>query len=127
MARSKTPETILRNSVMEYLLIQYPTIQCWVCKNGATYDPIKKIFRKPTKYSRDGLSDILGVFPSGHMLAIETKIKPRKPSQAQVDFLQMISERGGVGILAFTLDDVIDLLKKVLIDDPSYMVFPLIK
>ncbi len=61
------------------------------------------------KVGQKGISDIIGCW-RGRFLAIEVKSKS-KPTQFQLDFLYEINSRGGIGFVAYNLEDVIKLLK----------------
>lgn len=54
-----------------------------------------------------GVSDIVGIY-KGRFLAIEVKAPKGKPSPAQVAFLDRIRQEGGIAILAYSIDDVIE-------------------
>lgn len=62
--------------------------------------------RSPQK----GVSDLLFW---GHEIfgAIECKVKPNKPSIEQLQFLEDMRNKGGVGIVAYSLDDVLKVIK----------------
>ena len=60
-----------------------------------------------------GISDILGILPGGIFLAVECKVKKNKPTPNQLDFMRRVVKAGGVALVAYSLDDVIDLLKTV--------------
>jgi hypothetical protein len=49
---------------------------------------------------------VLGCAKDGKLIAIECKIKPRKPTQYQLEFLEEIKRRGGYAVLAYDLSDV---------------------
>ena len=57
-----------------------------------------------------GIADILGIY-QGKMLAIECKAPRGKLSPHQERFLEIIREQGGIGILAYSVEDVIKGLK----------------
>lgn len=52
-----------------------------------------------------GTSDILACY-KGTFLAIECKIGKNKPTQLQENFLQRVGEAGGIGLVAYSIDDV---------------------
>ena len=61
-----------------------------------------------------GTSDIIGGIPRKGVLvftAIECKQKPGKPTQEQIDFLDLVNSRGGIGIVAYSVDDAIELFE----------------
>lgn len=57
-----------------------------------------------------GVPDILGVQKgTGKLIGVEVKMKGRKPTQEQVAFLDRIRELGGIGLVAYSIDDVMDV------------------
>lgn len=57
-----------------------------------------------------GTSDITGCSKDGRFIAIEAKIKPNKPTALQEAYLDEIRKRGGIALVAYDLDDVINSL-----------------
>lgn len=53
-----------------------------------------------------GGSDLIGWTRDGRFLAIETKIIGRNPTPEQVNFLAQVNKAGGIGILAYSVEDV---------------------
>lgn len=53
-----------------------------------------------------GGSDLLGWTKDGKFLAIETKLAGRNPTDKQLNFLDQVNKSGGIGILAYCVDDV---------------------
>ena len=70
-----------------------------------------------------GISDILGVLDDGSFLAIEVKGPGKKPTKAQLYFINEINEVGGLAFVARSLDDVHEKLlaykKQKIQNDPS--------
>ena len=64
------------------------------------------------KYGVTGQSDIMGILNGGKFLAIETKVYPGEPTPAQADFLTFVNTIGGIGIVAYSVDDVKKRLQK---------------
>lgn len=60
----------------------------------------------PLPFGEKGISDILGCTKEGKFLAIEVKKEGGRPSEEQKIFLSRVSQSGGLGILAYSLDDV---------------------
>lgn len=58
-------------------------------------------------YSYHGIADMVAVRDGIH-LWIETKIMPRKQSPAQIKFQYDIEQAGGIYILAYSIDDLIE-------------------
>ena len=61
------------------------------------------------KLAHAGTADITGCSPSGQFIAIECKIGKNKPTALQEAYLEEIRKRGGIAIVAYSLDDVINL------------------
>lgn len=57
-----------------------------------------------------GMSDIIGCLWGGRFLAIEVKKKGGKVSPLQQAFLDEVNANGGLGFVAYSLDDVIKML-----------------
>ena len=64
------------------------------------------------KFGFAGLSDVLGILPGGRFLAVETKVGRNTATGSQASFLAEVEAIGGIGILAYSLDDVSLRLKK---------------
>ena len=61
----------------------------------------------PLSFGEKGISDVIGCSPQGTFIAVEVKKPGGKPSPDQLRFLEEVKVRGGIGILAYSLDDVI--------------------
>ena len=60
------------------------------------------------KLAQAGTSDLTGIHrDNGRFIAIEVKIKPNKPTELQEQYLNEISKRGGIAIVAYSLEDVL--------------------
>jgi penicillin-binding protein-related factor A (putative recombinase) len=57
-----------------------------------------------------GISDILGVY-EGRFLAIEVKRPGGRVSSEQRAFIERVNEEGGVGFVAYSVDDVVKRLE----------------
>lgn len=97
-------ETYLVSAVMQYLKLQ--KIYAWRQNTGAMKDPHGRLVR----FGFPGLSDILGMY-EGRFLAIECKVGKNKQTPAQLAFRADVVNHGGIYILAYSLDDVIEGLK----------------
>ena len=104
-------EKEIENSILAYLQTQKGFF--WKNNTVGVYDPVKKTFRRQSKYCINGVADILGVTPGGRFVAIECKSKKGKASKAQEHFLSMVSNFGGLGFIARSIEDV----KKGMKDD----------
>lgn len=61
--------------------------------------------------SEPGCSDCLCVLPDGRFAAIEFKRKGKKARPEQVSFLDAVAARGGIGIVADSLDGLREQLR----------------
>ncbi len=104
----RIPEKVLLAEILRYLLEQGHF--CWRNNTGAVkMDYTTKMGHRHSRFWRAGMkgsSDILGVAKDGKFIAIETKIKPNKPTAAQEYFLQRIRENNGYAFCAYNLEDV---------------------
>ncbi len=87
-------EKKIQNDILDFLktigLLVFPI------QNAGVYDQIKKIYRRPPKHFRPGISDIIGMLPSGKLLAIEVKAPKGKPTPDQLKFL--VDVQGSLGV-----------------------------
>jgi len=67
-----------------------------------------KHWQGPMSYPK-GISDILGVY-KGRFLAIEVKRPGGRVSPEQRAFIERINDEGGIGFVAYSVDDVVDKL-----------------
>lgn len=109
-------EQDLLNQVMEWLTAN--GVVCWRNNSGAVFDPTKRTFRKPTKWTRSGVSDIIGLVPGtqGKILCIELKKPPEGKrgeaalwnmlSESQKSFIDDVNINGGLAFVADSLETV---------------------
>lgn len=100
--KPKVKESDLQKAILQYLL--YRGVYCWANKTQGTYDPIRKHFR--TFHGLKGVSDILGVLPTGRFLAIEVKTPIGKLTDDQERFIDRINDTGGFAFVARSIQDV---------------------
>lgn len=62
----------------------------------------------PLAAGEKGISDILGCTPQGKFLAIEVKQPKGRPTPDQLAFIERVNTLGGIGFIAYSLDDVIN-------------------
>lgn len=110
--RLKITEQQLVNLVIEYLCRK----RCFVWRNNTAFNLFKyttKSGENKTRALRSGIkgsSDIIGLTRLGKFIAVECKIGNNKTTPEQDLFLHEVGTRGGLGIVAYSLDDVIDRL-----------------
>ena len=102
--RKEPSEKEIENSILDYLQTQKGFF--WKNNTVGVYDPVKKTFRRQSKYCINGGADILGLDATGRFVAIECKSKKGKTSKAQDHFLQMVSNNGGKAFVARSIEDV---------------------
>ena len=79
-----------------------------------------KIGSRFIRFGWVGMSDIIGIIPStGQFLAIEVKSPTGKPTLAQLDFLGTINESQGIGFVARSVADVIEVLGPLAARQPA--------
>lgn len=62
------------------------------------------------RLAHPGTADITGCSKDGRFIAVECKIKPNKPTELQEAYLEEIRRRGGIGIVAYDINDVEEIL-----------------
>ena len=109
----ETKESEVQKLILDYLRLN----KCLAFKvyNGGVYiKKTDKYIKSPIK----GVSDIIGCTRSGRIIAVEVKkrgktpCKDGKPSKEQLDFISEVNKRGGIGLIAYGLDDVKNLKLK---------------
>lgn len=102
------PEQRVKRQISEFL--SFKGAFFWWNHSTGLFDPRTKSYRKRNgTFDMNGTSDILGIY-KGRPLAVEVKATT-KPSQAQILFLTRFIEQGGIGIVAYSIEDVADLLE----------------
>lgn len=105
-----TPEQQTKKPIQDWLLLHPRQAFCWPHYNGAIYDAKARQYRKPNStFYKPGVADIIGLWHDAP-LAIETKAPGGTATDAQIEFLTDVAARGGIGILAYDLKDVLHVL-----------------
>lgn len=84
-------------------------IWAWPQPNRAVYDPAIKRYRKFD--GMPGVSDICAVIPGGIFLGVEVKTESDVQTPDQKRFQEEVEKRGGLYILVYEIQDLIDGLK----------------
>ena len=107
----KKTEKDIENEILEYLNLV--GIFSWKHENGAVYDPTRKQFRlSHSKFKFKGISDIIGIVPTGRLIALEVK-RPdtiKKVTADQLLFGEKIRNSGGIFGVVCCLKDAQDIL-----------------
>jgi hypothetical protein len=100
-------EQEIQKTIIDYLRIK----QYVVFKHHSTGSTIRG--GKPVffAYGEKGISDIIACSTDGRFVAIEVKKKGGKPSQEQLEFLARVKDKRGIAILAYSLQDVLDVFE----------------
>lgn len=103
--KKKTPEEIVKEEVCQWLTDNKYFF--WITYNGAVYDRKSKSYRKPSRWHRRGVCDILGITKDGRPLGIELKApESYRVSKEQKEFISIFNELGGLAFVAKSVDDV---------------------
>jgi len=94
-------ESDLKRQILNYLA--YCGIFAWNNRNVGVWNAK---YQKYIPSQIRGVSDIIGILPDGRFLAIEVKREGNKLTEWQKWFLNEINMRKGVGIVAYSVDDV---------------------
>ena len=102
-------ESEIQKAILAYLLSHPRVMDAWRNNTGAVKRPGRYI-----RFSRPGISDILGYFDKGgKIIAIEVKAPGKKPTQAQIAFVDMVDAAGGLGMFAESVQEVEDAMKRL--------------
>lgn len=99
----KVPEKAIQTACLDYLKAK--NIFCWREHSGGIPVNGGEFYVQP---SLKGKSDILGILKDGRFLAIEVKAKDGHVSDDQNYFIEMINKNGGLGFIAYDVQDIID-------------------
>jgi len=102
-----TFEGAVVRACLDYLAIK--RIVAWRSNTTGIYDEKRKSYR--TNAGRNGVSDIIGCLPGGRLLAVECKAGRRKLSADQIEFQRDILEAGGLHVVAYKVEDLIEALE----------------
>lgn len=101
-------ETALVKQLLDYLALR--RVFAWRQNAGALSGEHKGKAYYVRFTSIRGVSDILGVLDDGRFLAVEAKVRPNRATPEQQAFLDAVASRGGVAVLAYSLDDLVRAL-----------------
>jgi hypothetical protein len=96
-------EMLLVRQIVDYLNYRGHFVQR---TNSGTVQAETNGRKRFIKMAQAGTADITGCSKDGRFLAIEAKIKPNKPTALQEAYLNEIRKRGGIALVAYSLDDV---------------------
>ena len=95
-----TPEGGIKQACLQWLLVR--GIYAWNNSTGAMEIRPGQYM----KFGKKGSSDIIGILPGGRFLAVECKSRGGRLSERQKEFLKAVNDCGGLGIVAYGIDDI---------------------
>lgn len=99
-------EQDIQKTILDYLKLK----RYVVFKHHSTGSTIRDGKAVYFAHGEKGISDIIACSPKGTFVAIEVKKRGGKASPEQLEFLERIRAYGGIGILAYSLDDVLAVI-----------------
>lgn len=108
MAIRKPRETDLVKQCLDVLALR--GVFAWRQNQGG----MKATYKGKSRFLRfagvDGISDIIGVLPGGKMLTVECKMPGNKPSPEQKGFIEKVRQHGGIAVVVYDVQELIDVL-----------------
>ena len=102
---------------MQWFRLQYPRVICYATPNAGKRSPQLGAWLKE-EGMLSGVADLTILHPSSkkHLLFIELKIPPNKPSQAQLDFIAYANSLDYLAVVCFSLEEAMNATKEHLKD-----------
>jgi hypothetical protein len=111
LPRAERPEGTLVKAILAYLRSR--GIPSWRCNVGAATFQDRRGGKRFVRFNPAGTPDILGTIPpTGRLIAVECKRLPNGPTPEQCEFLEMLRSAGAVAVVAFTVADVEEALRR---------------
>lgn len=104
-------EKSIEKEILQYLNIR-PNWFAFKINCTGTYDPTKKVFRKKSSYSINGISDIIAVY-KGLIVCLEVKTPKGRLSENQKIFLEKIQKYGGAAYVVRSIADAKRICEEV--------------
>lgn len=103
----KVSEKEIQKSILDYLSIK--KIVAWRTNSGLQFSNYKGK-EYVTRLAPRGTPDIIGFSNDGRFIGIEVKKPGGIVSEEQQYFIDKLNRSGGTGIIAYSLDDVMNIL-----------------
>ena len=98
-----TPEGILKAAVLAVLPL---------CGVRAWHTPAGTRNGGRTRMAKKGTVDIIGWrLSDARFVAIETKVKPRKATEEQLEFIAAVKAAGGIAGVAYTVQEAMEIVR----------------
>lgn len=104
-----TEKDVLKSITDFFALFKY--IKVWRNNSGIAQVKGKGNLDYWLKLAPKGTPDLIGYLPDGKFIGIEVKKPGGEVSREQQDFLDDLNNKGGLGFVAYSLDDVVDTLR----------------
>jgi hypothetical protein len=107
LTKPTVPESDILRGCLQLLAV-HPAVS-WAARynSGASLIEGRDGIKRYVKFNTmPGQSDILGMLKNGRLIAIECKRKGEKATADQQSFLDLVNKHGGLGLVAFSADDV---------------------
>jgi hypothetical protein len=101
MMTSETPESVILRSCLDLLRLR--GIFCWRQNSAGLYTQDRRLIRTA---DLNGISDIVGLTPSGRFLAVECKSARGRQTESQKQFQAAIERNHGLYIIARDIEDL---------------------
>lgn len=88
-------------------------IFAWKNQSVGIYDERKKCYRRPkNRHHIKGVSDIIGILPSGRFIGIEVKSESGRASEDQLKFITRANDRNGLCFISRSVEQTYDEIEK---------------
>lgn len=104
-------ETSVVNSILNYYALYPSYVKLWRANTGAGTFQNKSGSERFVRFMKKGFPDIFGIRYDGKFIAIECKFGKNKLNETQKEFKALFEGMNAIYILAYSLDDVIAVLK----------------
>jgi len=108
-----SPEQDVKNAILEWFALFPRKFLAWPNNSTGTYDPVRKIFRRPPKHFLPGTGDIFVLCSNGMFISIECKSPKGRVRPEQDVFIDKVNEFKGYSFVARSLDDVVNRLGRL--------------
>jgi VRR-NUC domain len=100
-------ESEIQKQILDYLKLK--RVVCFKHRNVGIKKPNGSFI--PLAFGEKGINDVIGCLPDGRFLAIEVKRPSGRPTLEQREFIANVNRNNGVGIIAYSLQEVIAILE----------------
>lgn len=109
--RNKNEEQLIKNAILDYILMFPSKGFAWSQYNGAVYYPFIGMYRKRHRHARKGVPDICGVWgKDGKALLLEVKRPGGKVSPEQKRLLEEARKLGAIAHVVYSLQEAMTIL-----------------